>query len=138
MITGGDSDGGWRVAYEAAVDFDVGGVGSGGDLQLRLHGGCGRGIGGHRRRWLLGLELGDVELHVAAHVGGDFGAFGDADVFAVHEEEERRGGEEDEAGGHDAAGHGGGVASALYLFYGAEGGFFGGGRAGVGHVGLQL
>jgi len=87
---------------------------------------------------LRGLESGEVEFHVSADVGGDFGAFGDGDVLAVHEEEERGGGEKYQAGGDDASGHGSGVASALGLFYGAESGFLSVGEADVVDVDVEF
>jgi hypothetical protein len=87
---------------------------------------------------LRGLESGEVEFHVSADVGGDFGAFGDGDVLAVHEEEERGGGKKYQAGGDDASGHRSGVASALRFFYGAESGFLAVGEADVVDVDVEF
>jgi hypothetical protein len=105
VLSGGDSYCRWSVADEAAVYFDVGTVGSGGDLDASLIGGCRvAGVPCCSGRWgWRGLEFGRVELHVSADVGGDFGAFGDGDVLAVHEEEEGRGGKKYQAAGDDAS-----------------------------------
>src|SRR5271163_1935795 len=86
VLACGYSDGGGGVADEAAVDFDVGGVGGGGDLQFRLSSGNSCRCQNLRRcrGW---LELCNIQLHIAVHVSRDFGPLGDANVLAMHEEE---------------------------------------------------